>query len=95
MAAQSASTLQDMFLAHLRDQRAEMTMFLMNGIRLQGQIKRFDNFTVQLVRGTAFNLSISMRSRRLIQWKPSECSIPMSNGNPAKGATVPASCATL
>ncbi len=27
-------------------------MFLVNGIRLEGQIKRFDNFTVMLVRGT-------------------------------------------
>ncbi len=26
-------------------------MFLVNGIRLQGQIRSFDNFTVQLVRG--------------------------------------------
>ncbi len=53
MAAQSTSTLQDTFLKHLRDGKAEVTMFLVNGIRLQGQIKRFDNFTVQLVRGNS------------------------------------------
>jgi len=28
-------------------------MFLVNGIRLQGQIKQFDNFTVQIVRGNS------------------------------------------
>jgi host factor-I protein len=50
MAAQSTSTLQDLFLKHLRDHKTEVTMFLVNGIRLQGQIRWFDNFTVQLVR---------------------------------------------
>ena len=53
MAAQSTSTLQDMFLNHLRDNRVEVTIFLANGIRLQGQIRSFDSFTVQLVRGNA------------------------------------------
>jgi host factor-I protein len=52
MSAQSTSTLQDTFLRHLRDHRTEVTMFLVNGIRLQGQIRWFDNFTVQLVRGS-------------------------------------------
>jgi host factor-I protein len=51
MSAQSTSTLQDTFLKHIRDQRVEVTIFLANGIRLQGQIRSFDNFTVQLVRG--------------------------------------------
>jgi host factor-I protein len=51
MSTQSTLTLQDTFLKHLRDHRTEVTMFLVNGIRLQGQIRWFDNFTVQLVRG--------------------------------------------
>jgi host factor-I protein len=51
MSAQSTSTLQDTFLKHLRDHRVEVTIFLANGIRLQGQIRSFDSFTVQLVRG--------------------------------------------
>ena len=52
MATQSASSLQDTFLRHLRDNKLDVTMFLVNGIRLQGQIRRYDNFTVMLVRGT-------------------------------------------
>ena len=51
MATQGTSALQDMFLKEVRDQRVEVTIFLANGIRLQGQIRSFDNFTVQLVRG--------------------------------------------
>ena len=51
MPAQSTSSLQDLFLKHLRDHRVEVTIFLANGIRLQGQIRSFDNFTIRLDRG--------------------------------------------
>ena len=51
MSAQSTEALQGMFLNHVRDNRVEVTIFLANGIRLQGQIRSFDNFKVQLVRG--------------------------------------------
>ena len=53
LATQSTSALQDTFLKHLRDNQLEVMMFLVNGIRLQGRIKRFDNFTVQLIRGSS------------------------------------------
>jgi host factor-I protein len=52
VAIQSTSILQDAFLKHLRDKKLDVTMFLVNGIRLQGQIRQFDNFTVMLVRGS-------------------------------------------
>ena len=52
MPAQSASSLQDLFLKHLRDHRVEVTIFLANGIRLQGQIRSFDNFTIRPDRGS-------------------------------------------
>ena len=51
MPTQNTSSLQDKFLKYLRDKRSEVTIFLANGIRLQGQISSFDNFTIQLVRG--------------------------------------------
>ena len=50
MATQPPATIQDAFLKHLRDNKLDVTMFPVNGIRLQGQIRRFDNFTVMLVR---------------------------------------------
>lgn len=52
MPAQSTSSLQDLFLKHLRDHSVEVTVFLANGIRLQGQIRSFDNFTIRLDRGS-------------------------------------------
>lgn len=51
LAAQAISILQDTFLKHFRDHRTEVTLFLVNGIRLLGRIKRFDNYTVELARG--------------------------------------------
>ena len=53
MTAHSTSPLQDTLLQHLRDGNIEVTMFLVNGIKLLGRIKRFDSFTVQLVRGSS------------------------------------------
>ena len=53
MTAKSTSPLQDTLLQHLCDGNIEVTMFLVNGIKLLGRIKRFDSFTVQLVRGTS------------------------------------------
>jgi host factor-I protein len=50
--AQGAQPIQDLFLKHLRDNKLDVTMFLVNGIRLQGQIRQFDNFTVMLGRGS-------------------------------------------
>jgi host factor-I protein len=53
LAAQITSALQDTFLKHLRDNRVEVTIFLVTGVRLQGWIKRFDNFMLLLVRGNS------------------------------------------
>jgi host factor-I protein len=54
--AQRTPSIQDMFLDHLRDSRMEVMMFLVNGIRLLGRIRRFDNFTVELVRDGRFQI---------------------------------------
>ncbi len=53
MSVQSTATIQDAFLKHVRDNKLDVTMFLVNGIKLQGQIRQFDNFTVLLVRGSS------------------------------------------
>jgi len=42
---------QDAFLGYLRDTKAEVTMFLVTGVRLQGYISGFDSYTVLLKRG--------------------------------------------
>ena len=41
-------SLQDPYLNALRKERVPVTVFLVNGIKLQGQIESFDNFVVLL-----------------------------------------------
>ena len=41
-------SLQDPFLNALRKERIPVSIFLVNGIKLQGQIESFDNFVVLL-----------------------------------------------
>ena len=67
MAAPNTPSLQDTFLKHLCDNNIDVTMFLVNGIKLVGQIRQFDNFTVRLVREVAHRSSINMRSRPSIR----------------------------
>ena len=52
MTADPTATIQDAFLKHVRDTKADVTLFLVNGIKLQGQVREFDRFTVLLVRGS-------------------------------------------
>ncbi|WP_114948745.1 RNA chaperone Hfq [Microvirga calopogonii] len=72
MAAPSTPALQDTFLKHLRDNNIEVTMFLVNGIKLVGRIKRFDNFTVQLVRGTGTQIVFKHAISTIHPWEPVE-----------------------
>ena len=48
--ASSQSSLQDTFLNSVRKNRNPVTLFLVNGVKLQGVITWFDNFSVLLRR---------------------------------------------
>ena len=50
MAAEKQQNLQDSFLNHVRKQKIPVTVFLVNGVKLQGVITWFDNFCVLLRR---------------------------------------------
>jgi host factor-I protein len=45
-----ANNLQDVFLNAIRKQKTPVTMFLINGVKLQGVVTWFDNFSVLLRR---------------------------------------------
>ncbi|MFV0370274.1 MAG: RNA chaperone Hfq [Azonexus sp.] len=47
---EKANNLQDVFLNAVRKQKIPVTMFLVNGVKLQGVITWFDNFSVLLRR---------------------------------------------
>jgi host factor-I protein len=48
--ASSQSSLQDTFLNSVRKSKNPVTLFLVNGVKLQGVITWFDNFSVLLRR---------------------------------------------
>lgn len=50
MPSERAQNLQDTFLNHIRKQKTPVTIFLVNGIKLQGIVTWFDNFCVLLRR---------------------------------------------
>ncbi|HEY5082744.1 MAG TPA: RNA chaperone Hfq [Bauldia sp.] len=48
--ADRAQNLQDTFLNYVRKQKTPLTIFLVNGVKLQGIVTWFDNFCVLLRR---------------------------------------------
>lgn len=50
MSADKSQNLQDVFLNHIRRNKLPVTVFLVNGVKLQGVITWFDNFSVLLRR---------------------------------------------
>lgn len=50
MASEKSQNVQDVFLNHIRKNKVPVTVFLVNGVKLQGIITWFDNFSVLLRR---------------------------------------------
>ena len=50
MAVERSQNVQDVFLNHIRKNKVPVTVFLVNGVKLQGVITWFDNFSVLLRR---------------------------------------------
>ena len=50
MTSEKSQNLQDTFLNHIRKNKTPVTVFLVNGVKLQGIITWFDNFCVLLRR---------------------------------------------
>ena len=50
MSSEKAQNVQDVFLNYVRKNKTPVTVFLVNGVKLQGIITWFDNFSVLLRR---------------------------------------------
>ena len=50
MAAEKSQSVQDVFLNNIRKNKVPVTIFLVNGVKLQGIVTWFDNFSVLLRR---------------------------------------------
>lgn len=56
MTNERPQNIQDVFLNKLRKGKIPVTVFLSNGVKLQGNISGFDNFSVLLRRGPQIQL---------------------------------------
>ncbi len=50
MSSEKSQNVQDVFLNHIRKNKTPVTVFLVNGVKLQGIITWFDHFSVLLRR---------------------------------------------
>lgn len=50
MASERSQNVQDVFLNNIRKNKTSVTVFLVNGVKLQGIVTWFDNFSVLLRR---------------------------------------------
>ena len=50
MANEKTQNVQDVFLNHIRKNKVPVTIFLINGVKLQGVVSSFDNFCLLLRR---------------------------------------------
>ena len=50
MLSNKSQNVQDVFLNHVRKNKVSLTVFLVNGVKLQGVISWFDNFIILLRR---------------------------------------------
>ena len=81
--------LQDPFLNTLRKERVSVMIYLVNGIKLQGQIESFDQFVIllkntvnQMVYKHAISTIVPTRFVRLPKPTPEEHHNPNSNNGP-------------
>ena len=56
VATEKGQNIQDVFLNHVRKNHVAVTIFLINGVKLQGNITWFDNFSMLLRRDTQSQL---------------------------------------
>lgn len=56
MSSEKQQNLQDLFLNRVRKEKITVTMFLVNGVKLQGFITWFDNFSILLKRDNQLQL---------------------------------------
>ena len=79
--AQRTPPIQDVFLKHLRDNNIDVTMFLVNGIKLVGRIERFDNFIVLLLRGNSSQVVYKHAISTIHPAEPVELLSPSADAN--------------
>lgn len=85
MAAEKPQNVQDVFLNHIRKTKTPVTVFLVNGVKLQGIISWFDNFSVLLRRDGHMQLVYKHAISTVMPSGPIQLFDPASQGQGAQG----------
>ena len=86
MASDKSQNVQDVFLNHVRKNKTSVTIFLVNGVKLQGIITWFDNFSVLLRRDGHTQLVYKHAISTVMPGAP----ISLFDGVKAEGTAAPA-----
>lgn len=84
--ADKSNNLQDVFLNTVRRTKTPVTMFLINGVKLQGMITWFDNFSVLLRRDGVSQLVYKHAISTIMPSSPITL-FEAEQGNPAESLT--------
>ncbi len=99
VAAEKSQNVQDVFLNHVRKSKTPVTIFLVNGVKLQGIITWFDNFSVLLRRDGHTQLVYKHAISTVMPGAPISLFDASATGAPppaeAAGAAAPAGRLTL
>ena len=87
MATERSQNVQDVFLNHVRKGKTPVTVFLVNGVKLQGIITWFDNFSVLLRRDGHTQLVYKHAISTVMPGAPIQLFDPSKESVPATPAT--------
>jgi len=86
MAGEKSQSVQDVFLNHIRKNKVPVTIFLVNGVKLQGIITWFDNFCVLLRRDAHSQLVYKHAISTIMPAAPVQLFDPAKDEEGASGA---------
>jgi len=86
MANEKSQNVQDVFLNHVRKNKTPVTIFLVNGVKLQGIITWFDNFSVLLRRDGHTQLVYKHAISTVMPGSPIQLFDPTREGSGAREA---------
>lgn len=81
--------LQDPFLNALRKERIPVSIYLVNGIKLQGQVESFDQFVV-LLKNSVSQMVYKHAISTVVPSRPVRLNIAAPTGQPTDEPTPPA-----
>ena len=83
MVGEKTQNVQDVFLNHVRKNKVAVTVFLVNGVKLQGTVTWFDNFCILLRRDNQSQLVYKHAVSTVMPGEPIQLFDPTKNTDDA------------